>query len=226
MRIQPDLKKDALAIRLGKKHSGKLSYSTRQAIERMSRQVETLITPRLYFSIVNVSHQSKGSIVLEDGTRFESVRLSRTLNHCPHIVCFALTIGKIIDRQISSLSQKGRLSQAYILDVMGSLMAENMVEQFWRKMRLKYQSEGRGVSLRFSPGYCDWPLSEQEKLFRFIDADKLSLTLSNHFLMSPRKSISGVFGISAPSHARSVSSYNPCGECGKKSCRERRSLDP
>ncbi len=224
LKIVPSLKKEKLALRLGQKRSNKMSYSSRQKIKKLDRKMEQILTPSLYYKTVPVAHVGRGITELKDGTRFKSFKLAKALRGCEQVVCFAATIGKSVDREVSRLMEQNHLSEAYILDTMGSLLAENMVESFWQQMRSEYRRKGRGISIRFSPGYCDWSLCEQKKLFRYIDNNQFSVTLNDSFLMSQRKSVSGIFGISLPQYAQSVSTYNPCEECRRLECTERRAL--
>jgi phage host-nuclease inhibitor protein Gam len=57
------------------------------------------------------------------------------------------------------------MAEAYILDAMASVAAENMVATFHQCMKDEYKNQGKQVTLCFSPGYCDWPITEQKKTF-------------------------------------------------------------
>ena len=109
------------------------------------------------------------------------------------------------------------------MDAMGSVAVENMVEKFHQCMRIKYTAEGKKATLRFSPGYCDWPLTDQKKLFSFFDSFQLNVKLTDSCLMQPRKSISGVFGVISPDMSLPAHPYNPCSECERFDCIARRS---
>jgi cobalamin-dependent methionine synthase I len=54
---------------------------------------------------------------------------------------------------------------------------------------------GLNVSNRYSPGYCSWDVSEQQKLFSFFPEKFAGIALSDSCLMNPIKSISGIAGI-------------------------------
>ena len=159
-------------------------------------------------------------MVLENGTRLASVKLAKTLASCPRLVCFLVTIGSRLDGEIKTLSGKRRLSSACVLDAMGSLLVERTIEGFQQKKARELRAQGMGVTLRFSPGYCDWPLVQQKELFGLFDAQGLGVRLSNSCLMTPRKSISGVFGLYPLDSG--VKPYTPCWDCGRSNCGSRR----
>jgi cobalamin-dependent methionine synthase I len=105
---------------------------------------------------------------------------------------------------------------------MGSVLVEDMAAKFHRRMKKKFQAEDKAVTIRLSPGYCDWLLEEQRKIFSLLDADKVGVELTDSYLMKPRKSISGIFGIMPSTKRHSYSPYNPCSECEKVDCIARR----
>ena len=126
------------------------------------------------------------------------------------------------EEEIARFTEENYLSSAYILDSMGSVTIENMVEEFYQDMRERYRSQGREVTFRFSPGYCDWSINDQKKLFSFFDSLPAGVELMDSCLMQPRKSISGIIGVLPPDMDSSFSPYNPCSECSKKNCIGRR----
>jgi len=169
-------------------------------------------------------YSDKNKIVLADGTRFTSVKLANAIRNSEEVYCFVATIGSKIDRKIQRLMKERRYADAYVLDAIGSISAENIVEQYYQHIAKEAEKERRGVTLRFSPGYCDWPLDQQRNLFAvFYDNSPVNVTLSESCLMSPRKSVSGIFGILPAGISGIDPAYNPCAMCRKSDCIARRS---
>jgi len=183
---------------------------------------EELITPHLQYRIIKIDHINKGSVHLRGGLNLSSPILAKVMKNCEHAVCFIATIGSDVEGEITRLSEENHLSYAYILDTMGSTVIESMVDKFHKSMGKQYGAKGRGVTLRFSPGYCDWHITEQEKLFRALDSNHLDVELTDSCLMQPRKSISGIFGVLPSSINPPAPPYNPCSKCKKKNCPSRR----
>jgi len=136
------------------------------------------------------------------------------------IVCFIATIGDGIERKSEKLLRENRLSEAYILDAIGSVAVENMVDKFHSEFITRTKMDSKGLTLRFSPGYCDWSIEDQKKLFNVFHSNHLEVQLRDSCFMSPRKSISGIFGI-GPFHL-DFSEHNPCLECSRVDCTMRR----
>ena len=56
--------------------------------------------------------------------------------------------------------------------------------------------EGETLVSRYSPGYGDWPLEAQRRLFELLDAPrKAGVSLTDSLLMVPSKSVSAIIGV-------------------------------
>ena len=161
-----------------------------------------------------------GTRVCIDGITFKSGVLTRLLGECEHAAVFVLTIGVYLEELVAYLSTKGMVLQATVLDAVGSGAVEKLAGEIEAEVRLKAAADGMVVSRRFSPGYCDWDISQQKRFFELLDGNTAGVSLTENMLMMPRKSISGIIGIGLP--GRDIEEYNPCLTCQKKDCPGRR----
>jgi cobalamin-dependent methionine synthase I len=172
----------------------------------------------VHYRIVKPRVTDNDAVQLGETVEFTSANLANTLTNAEKIVCFVGTIGTGVEHEINRLLSKQKLAEAYILDAMASVAVENMIDRFQDLMANQFSAEHRTVTLRFSPGYCDWPVTQQKKLFKIFDPKQLNVELLDSCLMKPRKSISGVFGITP----QESESYNPCRDCPTRRCQSRR----
>ena len=218
IKIEPRLQTEDLVTLLGGTKGHPLSASLGRKVRTLKSKVRGLLNPRLYYRTAKLTAKSKGTVCLDNDIVFRSNKLSKTLMDSDEGVCFVGTIGRGVEGEINRLTRENSLADAYILDALGSVAVESMVGQFQQQMNGKYKKQGKSVTLRFSPGYCDWPITEQKKLFRVFDHHDIDVDLLDSCLMRPRKSISGIFGV-APNTG---SPYNPCVQCKKLDCQARR----
>ncbi len=221
MEIIPIIEKDDLARLLGGDEFGNISRSTCLKIEKLETVFEKLVEPSLYHQNTRIDSVEKGTVHLEEGPEFKSPKLSKMLKDCDDIICYIATLGDGVDGEIKRLMDKKHMAEAYILDAMASVAADNMGATFHRRMKDEYKNQGKQVTLCFSPGYCDWPITEQKKLFKLLDSQDVDVELNDSCLMTPRKSISGVFGIQSD-YENGKTPYNPCWDCNKTDCPARR----
>ena len=216
--IQPTIENDEVAKLLGGKKKKSLPKSIRKKVHNARQKLNNLIKPILYYRIVKPSCMDNHRVQLDETVEFTSAKLAKTLKNAERIVCFVGTIGTGVENEINRLLGKQKLADAYILDAMASVAVENMIDRFQDLMENKFSAEDRTVTLRFSPGYCDWPVTQQKKLFNIFDTKEIDVELLDSCLMKPRKSVSGVFGITP----QESESYNPCRDCPTRSCESRR----
>lgn len=219
--IQPDITVEKVCRFLGSDATRRISKRLRGNIDRSIRIARDLVRPRVVYTEKTIRKAEKGSLVLEEEVALRSGRLSKAMGMCDRAAVFIATIGKGIDSFIHKLAEGERLADAYIFDAIGSVAAEETVEKFQRIFDTRSRRRQEGTTLRFSPGYCDWKVEEQRKIFGILDNSLIGVHLSPSFLMTPRKSVSGVFGIgSAVKIDRH--SINPCSLCGLRGCVARR----
>jgi hypothetical protein len=180
------------------------------------------MSPRLLFIKEPIKRVEGGRVYLRGGIRLKSPKLSRTLRDSEEVICFVTTIGREIDFEINRMMRQGRLSEAFIMDALGSVAVESVAEQFHQRMERGYGENDKAVTLRFSPGYCDWPIEEQRRLFELFGSNTAGIELKDSCLMMPRKSISAVFGVYPVNGDPTPSPYNPCIDCSKINCSARR----
>ena len=222
VKIQPVLNNNNLSRFLGDQTGQTFSHLLKARVKYWKNRMLNIVEPKLTYQVKKVSKISKGRVSLEEDCHFKSPKLSKTLSSSREIVCFLATVGPRIEKEISKLFKKNHLADAYVLDAMGSAAVENMVEQFQSGISEKFNKKGKTTTIRFSPGYCDWPVTEQKKLFKLIDFQEVDVELNDSCLMTPSKSISGVFGIQSDDE-KGKKPYNPCWDCNKMDCSERRS---
>ena len=218
IQIQPVIENDELAKLLGGQKNKSLPKSIRKKVQAARQKLNKLIKPSLHYRIVKPRVMDNDVVQLDETVEFTSAKLTNTLKNAEKIVCFVGTIGTGVESEINRLLSKQKLADAYILDAMASVAVENMVDRFQDLMENKFTVEDRSITLRFSPGYCDWPVSQQKKLFTIFDTEEIDVELLDSCLMKPRKSVSGVFGVTP----QESESYNPCRDCLTRDCDSRR----
>jgi len=205
------------------RRSKSISVSMKRRILNWRLKLPELLSPKLDHCTVDIAVASNGRIMLNNGTLFYSPKLARTVQAADALCCFVATIGSQLEVEVQRCMANNHYADAFILDTLGSMSVEALVDRFHTARERQFKSQGQGVTLRFSPGYCDWHLTDQIPLFSlFKKAVPAGVRLTETCLMSPQKSISGVFGILPRDIGQSVANYNPCKSCGQPRCRARR----
>lgn len=117
------------------------------------------------------------------------------IKNASSLAFFMCTAGKEITEKSKEFSENDDPITGYILDVIGSIAADKTVELIQKELEIKCGQSGLSISDRFSPGYCEWSVSEQKLLFDLFPPKIFGIELTESFLMKPVKSVSGIIGI-------------------------------
>ncbi|MBN1302712.1 MAG: hypothetical protein JW995_15955 [Melioribacteraceae bacterium] len=134
------------------------------------------------------------------------------------IIIFVATAGIKFDKWIFELYKSGHQLDAYVVDTIGSEVVESAGDWLETYLQNLYSVKGFKCSNRLSPGYCNWNVSEQHKLFSFLPEGFCGIKLNDSALMTPIKSISGIIGA-----GREVKRLDyQCQICDLQNCYKRR----
>ena len=95
-----------------------------------------------------------------------------------------------------------------------SLAVEKAMDCIHAALGEEQAERGLKITNRYSPGYCNWPLSDQQSLFAFVGENPTGIELSPSCLMHPIKSVSGIIGIGKEARRRAYG----CVVCQNKTC--------
>lgn len=136
-------------------------------------------------------------------------------------VLFAATVGQEFEQWLEETKHSGDIVLQFIADALGSCLAEKIADYMEEYLAKEIAPEGLKHTNRFSPGYCDWHVSEQQKLFSlFPTPTPCGIKLTPSSLMIPIKSVSGIIGIGANARKMEYS----CGLCTFDRCYKKRRL--
>ena len=161
-------------------------------------KISTALEPGIAYAEVVIFDNNEVDIgknkVIIKGIEFDTGnKVTSNLQGCEEIALFICTLGKEFENNMKLFRTDP--VEAYFADTMGSLKCETLADILHGRVLCEVQKTGFTATNRYSPGYCNWNVSEQQKLFSFFKETKTGISLNNSSLMSPIKSISGMIGI-------------------------------
>ena len=178
--------------------------------------VEENVRPRAVYRLLPILEIGKDSVMTRAGS-VDSWMFSSQVNKSTgnrHIVFMVATLGPALENSVDA--RHDILSQ-WVYDLVGSEFMEIVADEVERRVEEDLAKQRLDVARRFSPGYCDWPLNGQRVVFKAVDAEKIDVKLTSHYMMMPRKSISCIMA-----SAEKVPVKIQCLLCSKKECSHRR----
>ena len=115
---------------------------------------------------------------------------------CGQAILLAVTLGPGVDAQIRRAGV-GNIAAGVASDALGSALAEQAADAAEAQLRQWAATEGKYLTGRFSPGYGDWDIAVQPLVAAALDTvRKAGLCVTDTNLMTPRKSVTALLGVS------------------------------
>ena len=138
------------------------------------------------------------------------------------LALFAVTMGEALSTRIKAFFSSDDYALAYILDICASLATDLAADYLETCCQKKWKlPPGKNTILRYSPGYCGWNITGQKPIFQYLKPEQIGITLSDHCLMQPLKSISGIIVAGTSEIHYFNNDYLFCRSCQEKTCRKR-----
>ena len=180
-------------------------------LEEIIELAGSLVSLRAVYDISYVGAKDAGSVEVA-GVVFRSRVLRHNLDGAQKVFPYIMTIGPALEKTAASLND---LLKQYYLEEMANIVLEQGAAWLTDKLQGRW---GFPLLSNMSPGSLeDWPITEQRQLFSlFGDTEKvIGVRLTGHFLMLPRKSISGIL-------FPSEEGFTACQLCPRDICPSRR----
>ncbi len=136
--------------------------------------------------------------------------LENLLRDCKKALLLAAAMGREAETAIRRIQVKD-VGKGLVLDCCISAALETACNEWQAQREQEAASWGNYLTVRFSPGYGDLPLSLQKEFLEILDAPrKIGLCATPEFLLTPRKSVTAIVGIANTPQPRT---YGGCRDC-------------
>jgi hypothetical protein len=136
-----------------------------------------------------------GTMSLEGKVFHLNKMVTLALLKSTRVALFVGTCGDEVELLSKRLMKDGHSLEGLIVDLIGSEIAEDVADFVHKKLEEDMAKDGHKVTNRYSPGYCNWPVSDQQQLFHLLQDNTCGVQLTGSSLMLPIKSVSGIIGI-------------------------------
>jgi cobalamin-dependent methionine synthase I len=173
--------------------------------------------------------RAKAEYAVFEGVKFNNLRKTIEINEIvfevnrivysqltgsDSMAVFLCTAGPEISSRSRQAMEAGDILTGYLYDVIGSEIVGAAAHLMQKELEISMSAAGKKVTNRYNPGYCDWKVDEQQKLFRLMQENYCGIRLNSSALMDPEKSVSGFIGIGSDVRFNSYT----CGLCERMDC--------
>lgn len=166
-------------------------------IKSLTLECRNLSSPKAVFRLYDdFNVDKKNGVITINNLRFDvkSIIASQLLKS-EYLIVFAVTAGDQIENYSEKLLIENHYPEGYIVNGIGSATAEATADFLHNRIETLARNHHLGISNRFSPGYCNWDVSEQHLLFKLLPEKPCDIALNDSALMMPIKSVTGILGL-------------------------------
>ncbi len=175
----------------GQELDGELDERIRIITEKCVTELE----PRYVWEVFDLRETQNGPVLCGPELAPEGEDIKRHLHGAVKCAVMAATLGFEAERALMRLGQRSTTDET-IYNAACTALIESAGDECEREIIGFARSMGLQTSYRYSPGYGDFPLECQRQVLDAVDAGgRLGITLTDSFLMLPRKSVSALIGL-------------------------------
>ena len=126
----------------------------------------------------------EGIVACSAGYLHTGRKISGYMKGSGRIALFLCTAGKIFTGLSQAYQQNGDFLEAFVVESIGSATVENAMDKVQQYLEEDMTEQGKKITNRYSPGYCEWALSGQRDLFAYIGDHPTGITINESCLMA------------------------------------------
>ena len=149
----------------------------------------------------------------------DSELLSKHLQGSKQVVLISATIGDAVEHASSKYFEQGDYALGLLIDAAATAAVEQAADALCVMLSSQFRKQGLNLTSRFSPGYGDWQLEEQDKVAKLAHLEAIGVLVTASKTLTPRKSITAIAGLRAGDKEEEKLA---CSECLQKACIMRR----
>ena len=147
--------------------------ATCRETESILQEVRALLRPRLCFTVVyGTLDMEQNQLTIQDTTFDIGKIIARQLRGSEAFALFVATSGTEFEQYQQQLKTKGDMVRIFITNSIGSIIAEKAADAMEEALQAFIDKTGWKHTNRFSPGYCGWHVSEQQRLFSLFPTEE------------------------------------------------------
>ena len=158
------------------------------------REVLYVANPRGSWEIYDYDAVN-GVVLADEPFLLQGKKITKHLCKAKKVVIMAVTIGEMVEEEISNHFKDGEYTLALLMDAAATTAVEQVADGIEKAVDQKIRMTGLSRRWRFSPGYGDWPIQCQPEMLKLAKADEIGLGVTSSLMLNPRKSVTAIIGL-------------------------------
>lgn len=190
-------------------------------VDECIREIQDISNPKYTYEIFDIKRQNKVLFLKGSNVIFGEKDILHYLKNSSKAVLMAATLGLEIDRKIS-LYMKTQPAKGVVLDACASAAIESLCSEVESEIKSIAFAQDLYAAFRYGPGYGKFSLHFQFEILQALDAyRKIGLSVTESFLLSPRKSLTAIMGLGQTGPGKGEN-RTKCMSCSAVNCQYRK----
>ena len=166
-------------------------------------------TMECLFQSYRIETMDEETIALENGILLKSELLPKIFHRSFALGLIVVTLNGYDEIDAAEENMLRKL----FLDNWGTAFIECGDKWAMQSIAKNLEQKNLFITHSFSPGQNDIPIEMQTLIFQGLNPEEIGVTLSEKFMMHPKKTVSGIFGIQNEKDEHSI---RPCDLCERR----------
>lgn len=195
---------------------------SQQLIEAACREAQSLCTPKAVWQDYAYDSPTGRLQAALETIPLTGQSITRHLANAKRVIVLSATVGSTIEQSIDQYFKQGDYTYALLLDAAATAAVESTADAVEELIRAAFTKQGLMLLPRFSPGYGDFDIHFQPQMLKLSMAQQIGLHLTESYMLSPRKSITALIGLTASAASLCRIPAKSCQTCSQTNCLSRK----
>ena len=215
--IPEDIGKDFLNKLMG----GRSNLQLEELLKEKRKVCIENIFPKAIYETFKIEKVNGNSVYFKSGHIFNGLNISKILAGSEIAVIFIFTLGNKIDEIIKEENKSGDTLAALFSDSIAADILKKLGEYIGNIIEKEgIKDKSWDSTCTYSPGQYQWIIEEQREIFSMLEGSRIGVKLNKSFMMTPLKSISGVYGFGSKDKIGKI--RVACDICPRQNCISRK----
>ena len=148
------------------------------------------------YNSIPIRSNNGQTVTLQNDGNIDSASVARLLGNSRECVLLGARVNPVILEEIDRFITEKNGVAALIFDAVASEVVDETLTWMIRRLAMDMSRFGlKPTSMRYSAGYGDFPLENQQLFYDTLKLSELGVTLNQNYIFSPEKTVTALCGL-------------------------------
>lgn len=193
-----------------------------QLVTKACQEAQILCTAKAIWQDYSYNAQTCQLETPSGNIQLAGQSITRHLSNSVRVIAESVTVGEAVENAVDEHFKQGDYAHSLLLDAAATTAVEMAADAMENAIRPDFAKQGLALIQRFSPGYGDFYIQFQPQMLKLSMAEKIGISLTESYMLSPRKSITALIGLIPADRSVCRTIEHNCQICQQADCLSRK----